>query len=201
MTRRGLVGKIGITPESEVTEALTVDLYASKWQRREKLSAIKKKRIYIPLSPLQLNRLDNYLENLRKYRRKRGSEGHPIFQGHTPYVGLLELKVSHEKKHIQWHGFDPFEELILEKRDSGYGIPSGVGIGDLVHYATVKHLAAKYKGYTISHYKWSVEPERVKQLARMGIDIGKTYKLREYHDKVRTYIEKVRREKRATKPL
>ncbi len=186
MVKQGIVGRI-VTEEAGDCSFTEIKFRQAKWHRREKLPTVKRNSIYIPLSKPQLSRLARYTGEIRATAGKK----YPASpDGSFGYVALV---IDHSKKQARWHEFEPFETKWPVIKS-----PAGIGIGDLMHYAIVKHLKEQYKNHVVNHVPESVSADRLKQLERMGIDVKKTYKMRDYHDKVRAYIERVRREKRAT---
>ncbi len=184
MVKRGIIGRIK-TEETPKGSAIGFTFRQAKWRRREKLPTINRNSVYIPLSKQQLSRLAGYTNKMHAMAFPEDLPGNSF--------GYASVLIHPNKKLVIWCDFVPFERKWTSVKS-----PTGIGIGDLIHYAIVKHLKEQYKDYTISHVHDSVSPERKKQLTRMGIDVKKPYKMCDYRDKVRAYIERVRREKRAT---
>ncbi len=185
MVKRGIIGRITRDKDPNCS-FVAFTFRQAKWHGRERLPGVKGKSVYIPLSKPQLSRLTDFTNKIRAVAPDPSGLPRNSF-------GYVSLAIDHAEKRVLWFDFTPFE-----RESPAIKSPTGVGIGDLIHYAIVKHLKEQYKNHVVNHVPESVSADRVKQLARMGIDVKKTYKIRDYHDKVRAYIERVRREKRAT---
>ncbi len=131
-----------------------------------KLWAVLPNRRFIPLSETQRTSLENIVKP----------------RGASYYIGSARVRVSPESRHITWETFYPRFKLNRK------------GIGTRIHSAMVEYLARKFAGHTISHHKDDITYERTEQLKAMGINPSQQYRIEEYRDKVRQYVERRKRE-------
>ena len=69
MAKRGLIGKFLTIRDGEKKSAV-ISLFLGKWHQREKLPTVQRNQIYIPLTELQLKRLDQYIKEIRQLEKR-----------------------------------------------------------------------------------------------------------------------------------
>ncbi|MFH0713980.1 MAG: hypothetical protein V1722_04855 [Candidatus Micrarchaeota archaeon] len=125
--------------------------------------------IFIPLSPKQLEAV----KKLRADQHKNGNRGG---------IGYSTVRTYPANHSLQWTTFDPMKGNWDIK-------PVRLGIGTLLHHAITEHLAANYPKHRV-HHELVTTRERREHLKAMGINPEQAYKVEEYRDIIRRYIEK-----------